>query len=270
MSDSATPTDSNIVPPDSPPRDDGLLPGDPLTKKGRALRRIGTTLYYVTGGFASRPKPVSLGKRKKSTGPGESAGAIFRRYVDILCQMGLTREQLQKVATDPLTPQPIQVAAIFHLQSAEYPDLATFEPYLNGTKSLAQLREEGVSTSAVKKAKAKTVADDNGNPVVTREIELFDRNREAADLIIRHTAGELPREINHNINQPMVQVVRIELPEPSQETKFVESNLLDSVSLPALPAAPLVPEPDALRVKRVQRVIRRLGLDGKQTSQEKP
>ncbi len=117
-------------------------------------------------------------------------GKTIEEWCNQLGHQELDQEELRAIvrATKGV-PVPKQAAALRLLRMAEAPDLADFEPYLDGSMTLADVRASGTPTEAVKKAKVKTRTDANGNTEVEREIELYDRSGPDFDRVMDRTAG---------------------------------------------------------------------------------
>ena len=101
-------------------------------------------------------------------------------------------ESLKRIAkTDPDFTR--RAAAVQCLQACEYPDIADYEAALVGDKSLNQLRELGLNTSAIKKFKIKIKNTTNANGDITTErtadMELHQRAGESLDRIMDRTGG---------------------------------------------------------------------------------
>jgi hypothetical protein len=118
-----------------------------------------------------------------------NAGATIADWMNALAAKELTEADLRKIHGDPKQPQPRRIAAERLLHSLS-PDMADYEPFLDGTKTLAELKASGVDTSAVKKAKTRVHTDDKGGTTVIREIELHDHSGAEFDRICDRTNGK--------------------------------------------------------------------------------
>jgi hypothetical protein len=61
------------------------------------------------------------------------------------------RAELRRIVADETEPPSKRAGAERPLRIIESPDMADFEPYLNGSLTLAQLTEKGVNTSLVRR-----------------------------------------------------------------------------------------------------------------------
>lgn len=117
------------------------------------------------------------------------AGLTIEEWFNVFAEKGLTRAQLKREANNPKSPWPRCMAAQRILRALENPDMADYEPILEGVKSLTQLRDEGVNTELVKKCKSRSVKGEDGEDVMEREIELHDRSGDDVDRIFDRTVG---------------------------------------------------------------------------------
>jgi len=135
-------------------------------------------------------------KRGQSGNPDgrQPAGFTIREYINAFAESGATEVALRKIARDKKQPWTRRAAAERIIRTLEAPDLADFQPYLNGEVDLDALRSMGVNTEAAKKTKTKTrySKDHNGEEVkeVEREVELFDRAGIDFDRVVSETAGK--------------------------------------------------------------------------------
>jgi hypothetical protein len=135
---------------------------------------------------AHRFKPGQVANPK---GRAASAGTSIREWVNALAARELTELQVRRIARDKKAPLLKRAAAERMLRMVEAGDLADLEPYLDGSKTLAELRKAGINTEVVKKAKATRRTDEKGVEVETRELELHDRAGEEFDRICDRTDG---------------------------------------------------------------------------------
>lgn len=149
------------------------------------------------------PPPEHRWKPGQSGNPAgrpPNAGASLREWVNTFAAKGLSRKQIEAIARDDSVPWPKQAAAIRVLRTTEAGDLADMQPFLDGDASLDQLRERGVATAVVKKAKqrTRTVTDDAGRTETTveREIELHDRSGEDFDRVSDRTEGKPTQRVD--------------------------------------------------------------------------
>lgn len=115
----------------------------------------------------------------------------------------LTHDELRRISeSDPNTIR--RAAALHLLRDAENPNMADYEGVLDGQLSLAELRAKGIDTAQVKKCKTKRreIPQGDNPPVVEveREIELHDRSRESAKLVLDYTDGSPHQTITADIH----------------------------------------------------------------------
>lgn len=104
----------------------------------------------------------------------------------------LTIEGVREIAkSDPNGNR--RVAAIQWVEATTRGDVASYEPFLTGEKSLTELQSAGVDTSALKKVSVKRYESGEGNKKETSEhvtIELRHPAGEASDRIMDRTIGK--------------------------------------------------------------------------------
>jgi hypothetical protein len=152
---------------------------------------------------AGRPenlKPFPPGVSGNPAGRPRNAGASFKEWCNILNAANASDAELRRIAKHD--PEPARrAAALWLIRLSEVPDLAEFEEFLLGKKTLAQLREEGKDTSMLKKAKISSKGV---------EIELHDRSGEAIDRIADRTDGKPSQAVEVSGNLP--QAIQILFP----------------------------------------------------------
>jgi hypothetical protein len=114
----------------------------------------------------------------------------MREWINSLAAAELTEAQLRRVARDKKAPALKRAAAERLIRLVEAGDMADFEPYLAGEKSLEDLRRSGINTEVVKKAKARSYSNKDGGLVVEREVELHDRAGVDFDRVCDQTDGK--------------------------------------------------------------------------------
>lgn len=156
-------------------------------------------------------KPGESGNPKGRT----SAGASLKEHVNSLFEADLTEDELRKIAKDRKAGVQRRSAANRLLNLMERGDLADVEAFLDGSKTLDQLRTDGVYTDTIKKAKVskKTFKTEGGDDVEveSREIEFHDRSGEEFDRISDRTDGRPTQSVDLN-NTGMPQVVQVITP----------------------------------------------------------
>jgi len=137
--------------------------------------------------------PAKPGKVRNPAGR-RTAGAVVKEWLNSFAEGKVTEQDLRRIARDPSVDWARRTAAERMLRTLEAGDLADFADYLNGSKSLAELKAAGVNTEIVKKAKVKvrTLADETTE--TEREIELFDRAGADFDRVLDRTEGK-PRQV---------------------------------------------------------------------------
>jgi hypothetical protein len=132
-----------------------------------------------------------------------TAGATLREQVNALAQKGLTEAQLRDLSRRKDEPWTRRAAALRILRTLEAGDLADFKDYLDGKADLDELRERGVDTTGVKRAKVTRTKYGE-----QREIELYDRSGEDFDRVTTQTAGHPVQPQEHRFEQPPTLIVR--------------------------------------------------------------
>lgn len=118
----------------------------------------------------------------------KSAGSTIRDHMNKMVADGTDEDMLRSIAKDKKAPVAQRMAAMQLLKAVEISDPADFDPYLDGSATLSKLRDAGIDTTIVKKAKVAVRSFGDGESETTREVELRDRASEALDKIIGHTA----------------------------------------------------------------------------------
>lgn len=142
-------------------------------------------------------------KPGQSGNPGgsRSAGAYIQEHLNVLAAGDLTEIELRTIARDKRMPWTKRAAAERILRTLEAGDIADMEPILDGTKTLAELRESGVNTEVIRKVKTKTrilpgADGKDGATEIEREIELHDRAGADVDRIMDRTLGKPSQAID--------------------------------------------------------------------------
>jgi hypothetical protein len=160
-------------------------------------------------------KPWKKGEAPKPPGRG-TAGATLREWLNTFAHQELTERDLRALMKGKDVPALKVAAAVLMLRCVEHPDLADFADFIEGRATIAELREAGVDTALVKKAKSRTRTyrtKDGGTVTVTeREIELYDRSGEAFDRICDRAEGKPKHAVDLGGEQGMPLAVRIITP----------------------------------------------------------
>jgi len=144
--------------------------------------------------------PWEKGKSPKGGRP--SAGASIRNVMNTLVGSGAGEKSLKKIARDKDEPVVRRMAAIQLLKAVEVDDLADFDGYIDGSYTLSDLRDKGIDTSVVKRAKVSIRHFKEGESETTREVEVRDRASDALDKIIGLTAPTMnEQEKNDRLDQ---------------------------------------------------------------------
>jgi hypothetical protein len=151
----------------------------------------------VTEASLANLKPFKPGESGNPKGR-PSAGAAVKEWINLLAGKDLTEDDWWEILRNKKEPGNKRYAALHLIRGLENPDIADFEPLLDGQMSLRELRAQGFNTSLVKKTKRKERQIPQGEGqdpivVVEREIELYDRSGNAFDRIMDRTEGR-PRE----------------------------------------------------------------------------
>ena len=132
-----------------------------------------------------------------------NAGAVEKDWMNAMGETA-TEAELLRIYRDPEQPQ-LKRAAAERLLHSLSPDMADFQPILDGTMDIQKLRETGVDTSCVKKVRQRSEYDKDGNVVaVTREVELHDRSGEEFDRIADRTDGKPTQAVQVGTDTPTV------------------------------------------------------------------
>ena len=137
-------------------------------------------------------KPARPGEVRNPAGR-KTAGATIKEHLNALAERNLTAKQLRTIARSDREPWTRRAAAERILRTLETGDLADMEGLLNGSVSLAELRETGVNTEVIKKVRTKVRTLDDGTTETEREVELFDRAGIDFDRVLDRTEGK-PRQ----------------------------------------------------------------------------
>lgn len=100
----------------------------------------------------------------------------------------ITYDDLKKIArTDPNGNR--RAAALYLYRRCEDPNMKDFEPVLDGQMSLREIDAAGYDTSMIKKCKTRITPQKDGDPIVTRELELHDRALDVHKDLMDRTEG---------------------------------------------------------------------------------
>jgi hypothetical protein len=154
--------------------------GGPQTAEGRARA-------------LANLKPFQPGQSGNPAGR-KTAGATIREWLNVLAEAKVTERELRTIARDQTVEWSKRTAAERMLRTLEAGDLADFQPYLHGEKSLDELKAAGINTEIVKKCKVKIRTLENGTTETEREVELFDRAGADFDRVLDRTEGK-PRQV---------------------------------------------------------------------------
>ncbi len=159
--------------------------------------------------------PAKPGEIRNPAGR-KTAGASVKEWMNVYAEKDLSEQDLRKIAKDKGKGWSERAAAERMIRALEQPDLADFEPLLDGQMSLREIRAQGHDTATIKKVKCKkrSIPQKEGeSPIeeVEREIELHDRAGSELDRIMDRTEGKPTQEIAGKEGAPlMVQIVKIE------------------------------------------------------------
>lgn len=141
----------------------------------------------------------------------------MKEWVNAIAAADLTEDAIREIARDRKSSWARRTAAERMLQTLGSGDLADFEPFLQGDKSLAQLREEGFNTELLRKAK---ITDKGG-----REIELRDTSGNDFDRIMDRTEGKPTQTVDVS-TQHIYEGEEMVLVTNAHERVHVESKVL--------------------------------------------
>lgn len=157
-------------------------------------------------------RPWKKGQSGNPKGPGP-VGGMTRFMAGLYARKHLTCTILRKIIKDPKGDPRQQQAALHILQGREYADVADYEPFLEGEKTLTRLRESGVDTMVIKKVVNKPT--EHGRE---RALEFHDRSREATNLIFDRCEGKPAQAVRVELEQPTA----IEIITPLTRAKRVQ------------------------------------------------
>lgn len=155
-------------------------------------------------------KPGQSGNLKGR--PRKAAGLSVQEQINVLAEKDPTEKKLREIAKSKEAGWTLRTAASRMLRTLEAGDLADFSPYLDGTSSLVELRDDGINTELVKKAKVKTrTFGERGSETieVEREIELSDRAGADFDRIMDRTIGRAAQQVSMT-HDGEVKIVRVQ------------------------------------------------------------
>jgi hypothetical protein len=126
-----------------------------------------------------------------------SVGKSVEQWANLLDERKTPAVELRRILEDETEQPSKRTAAARLLRMNESPDMADYEPYLNGAVNLEQLKASGVDTSVIKKVKERRELNKEGETVaVTREIELHDRSGEEFDRVCDRTEGKPKQSVD--------------------------------------------------------------------------
>ena len=159
-----------------------------------------------------RSQPIWLRNRCQQ-GRRKAVASILGQLNLLAEDENLTAAVLRDVVADPKAHPNRQAAALRLLRMREAPDMADYEPVLDGTMTLNELRKSGVSTEAVRKVKVRRTTTKAGDSVVEREIELYGRSGAEFDRLMDRTVGKPTQAVSVLTSTPQsIQFVPPELP----------------------------------------------------------
>ncbi len=156
--------------------------------------------------------PIKPGEIRNPAGR-PSAGRSVKEKMNDLALKNMTEDELRAISKNKKKGWTERAAAERMLRCLESPDIADFEPVLDGQSSLREMRAEGFDTSAIKKVKVKkrSVPQEKGPPIeeTERDIELHNRGGSELDRIMDRTEGKPMQEITGIDGGPLEVVVKI-------------------------------------------------------------
>jgi hypothetical protein len=144
-----------------------------------AARRAGK------GGIVPTAAPFEPGNNM-SKGRPPNAGLSLREEVNRLMAADPTEAELRSLATATATGVRRRAAAIELLALLEIPDIADFQPLLEGKKTFVELRDAGINTRLIKRFKK----GEHGP-----ELELHDRASSRFVQVVEQTDGQATKRV---------------------------------------------------------------------------
>ncbi len=163
------------------------------------------------GGMMNRFVKGDIGNPKGR----RTLGASVTEWVNSLAERGTNEKQLKRIARNRSCNGTLRIAAQRMLRLMEDPDMADYEPLLDGQKCMKELRHDGVDTRVIKKVKSKTREIPQGDkpPIIEteREIELHDRSGSELDRLLDRTDGKpLPKLPGSDRTPLSVTIMKVE------------------------------------------------------------
>lgn len=129
----------------------------------------------------------------------KTVGAAIKVWMNHFSTQDLSSQEVAEIYRDEKAPLTKRLAAKRLMRAMEDPDMADYEPVLEGEISLRDLRASGVDTTLVKKMKIRektTTGEDGGETrEVTRELDLHDRSLDEVRTIMDYTEGRPAQQI---------------------------------------------------------------------------
>jgi hypothetical protein len=172
-----------------------------------------------------RSTQIKPGERR-NPGGRRPAGASIREWYNILAaDENMTPAALREIVNDPKSHWTKIAAAQQALDTAERPNMATFEKVRAGEETIEEAHNRGLPTDQIKKFKLKVRAtrEKSGNIVTETEseIELHERASNAIDRLHDRTEGKPVQaiDLDANIAQEMTVIRARRIPDQSAYTK---------------------------------------------------
>ncbi len=147
----------------------------------------------------------------------KTLGAYVSEWLNAFSFRKVNRRTLLRIVRSRKADPNMIIAAGRMLAMMDRPDLADFEPLVDGQLSLRELRRQGVDTSQLKRwepKKTKTTTRKQGEADIEEEtteakIELFDRAPQAFDAVLDRTDGQPGQSLRISGSIEHVRTIRV-------------------------------------------------------------
>ncbi len=143
----------------------------------------------------------------------KTLGAYVNEWLNAFAFRKVNKSTLRRIIRAQIGDPNLKIAAVRYLRMMEHPDIADFEPVLDGQANLREMRAQGFDTATIKKVKSKQRAIPQGDnpPIIEteREIELHDRSGVEFDRVLDRTDGKSAQNVNVRGSIEHVRTIRV-------------------------------------------------------------